>query len=367
MDYYSILGLEPGASTMEIKRAYRRLSRRYHPGINPGDRTAEVMYQRISEAYETLVDPDRRRQYEAGGHAPTPHGGASFEFTGFDFTVTAQGAQAATFSELFADAMHPAPSTDRGKAEIGADIHASLTIPFADGVRGVERQIVLTRQVACAACEGAGHVRTPEGRCGHCHATGKVRWARGHMVFSKPCAACGGSGRQRFQRCAVCTGHGRAVRSDGVSVRVPPGVSEGTRLRIPEKGHAGRHGGRTGDLYVDVHVQPHPVLQREGDDLIMVAPVAVHEAVLGARIDLPTLDGDVKLRIPPGTQAGQRFRLGGRGVPTRHGQRGDLVVEVRLVLPPIVDERSKELLREFGRVNSGDVRGQLKADMNARP
>jgi molecular chaperone DnaJ len=366
MDYYSILGLDPDASSLEIKRAYRRLSRRYHPGINPGDRAAEVMYKRISEAYDTLVDPDRRRQYDAGGHAAPPQAGTSFEFTGFDFTVTAQGAQAATFSELFADALHPVQAAEHRQAEVGADIHASLTVPFADAVRGVERQIILTRQVTCPACEGAGHVRTPEGRCPHCHATGKVRWARGHMVFSKPCAACAGSGRQRFQRCAVCTGHARAVRSDGVPVRVPPGVSEGTRLRIPERGHAGRNGGRTGDLYVDIHVQPHPVLRREGDDLIMVAPVAVHEAVLGARIDLPTLEGDVKLHIPPGTQAGHRFRLGGRGVPTRHGQRGDLLVEVKLVLPPVVDERSKELLREFGRANGGDVRGQLKADMSAQ-
>ncbi len=363
MDYYAILGLEPDATSVEIKRAYRRLSRRYHPGINPGDRAAEVMYRRIVEAYETLIDPERRREYDEGAQMPPLIQDATLEFAGFDFTVTAQGAQAATFSELFADALHPA-AAEQGKAEIGADIHASVTIGFCDAVRGVERHIVITRQLACPACDGVGHVRTPEGRCAHCHATGKVRWARGHMVFSKPCAACGGTGRQRFQRCGVCTGHGRAVRSEGVSVRVPAGVTDGTRARVPEKGHAGRCGGRTGDLYVDVHVQPHPVLRREGDDLIMVVPVAVHEAVLGARIDLPTLDGDVKMRIPPGTQAGQRFRLSGRGAPARRGERGDLVVEVTLVLPPVVDERSKELLREFGRRNGDDVRQELKATMN---
>jgi molecular chaperone DnaJ len=366
MDYYSILGLESDASSLDIKRAYRRLSRRYHPGINPGDRAAEAMFRRISEAYETLADPDRRRRYDAGGHAAPAHEGTSFEFTGFDFTVTAQGAQAATFSELFAEALHPSAPADVARAEVGADVHAAVTIAFADAVRGIERQLVLTRQVACPACEGAGHIRTPEGRCTHCHAAGKVHWARGHMVFTKPCAACGGTGRQRFQRCAVCTGHGRAVRSDAVAVQIPGGVVDGTRLRIPEKGHGGRHGGRTGDLYVEVHVQPHPVLRRDGDDLIMVAPVAVHEAALGARIDLPTLEGDVKLRVPPGTQAGQRLRLSGRGVPTRNGQRGDLVVEIRLVLPPNVDERSKDLLREFGRINDVDVRQELKANMNAQ-
>jgi molecular chaperone DnaJ len=187
------------------------------------------------------------------------------------------------------------------------------------------------------------------------------------MVFSKPCAACGGTGRLRFQRCGVCAGYGRGVRSEGVIVRVPAGVTDGTRLRVPERGHGGRCGGRTGDLYVDVRVQPHRLLRREGDDLLMVVPVAVHEAVLGARIDLPTLDGDMKMRIPPGTQAGQRFRLSGRGVPGAHGERGDLVVEVRLVLPPIVDERSKELLREFGRRNDADVRQELKATFQNAP
>jgi molecular chaperone DnaJ len=360
MDFYAILGLDPGASSADVKRAFRRLSRRYHPGINPGDRAAELLFRRISEAYETLVDPELRRQYDAGAHPAPASGGASFEFAGFDFSVTAVGAQAATFSELFAEALHPLPAGDQARPEAGADIHAALTLTFAEAVRGVERQIVLTRQVACPACGGAGHVRTPEGRCAHCHATGKVRWARGHMVFSKPCAACAGTGRQRVQRCAVCTGQGRGVRSDAVAVRVPAGVTEGTQLRVAERGHAGRSGGRTGDLYVDLHVQPHPVLRREGDDLVMVAPVAVHEAVLGAKIDLPTLEGDIRLRIPPGTTAGQRLRVSGRGVPTPHGGRGDLIVEVRLVLPPVVDERSKELLREFGRLNAADVRQDLR-------
>lgn len=362
MDHYAVLGVEPGASAADIRRAYRRLSRRYHPGINPGDRAAEAMFQRISEAYETLIDPERRRQYDTGNRAAPAGEGGSFQFAGFDFTVAAQGTQAGTFSELFAAAMQPAPDA-AGRTEVGADIHASLTVGFADAVRGVERQVVVTRQVACAACEGSGHVRTPEGRCTHCHATGKVRWARGHMVFSKPCAACGGTGRQRVARCVVCAGLGRGVRSEAVPVSVPAGVVEGTRLRIAGRGHAGRQGGRTGDLYVEMRVQPHPVLRREGNDLVMPVPVAVHEAVLGARIDVPTLDGALRLRIPPGTQAGQRFRVSGRGVPAPQGERGDLLVEVTLVLPPVADERSKELMREFGRINNRDVRDELRAGM----
>jgi molecular chaperone DnaJ len=180
------------------------------------------------------------------------------------------------------------------------------------------------------------------------------------MVFSKACAACAGTGRQRFQRCDACMGHGRSVRSDAVAVPVPPGVPDGARLRIAEKGHAGQRGGRMGDLYVDVYVQPHRLLRREGDDLLMLVPVAVHEAVLGARIDVPSFDGPVKVKIPPGTQGGRRIRIAGRGAPSGDGTRGDLVVEVQLVLPEAVDEPSRELMREFGRRNGDDVRRDLQ-------
>jgi len=360
MDYYTLLGVEPGASATEIKRAYRRLSRRYHPGLNPGDRQAQALFERITEAYETLNDPERRRQYDTSGSQSIPNVHASeFEFAGFDFSFAAQGTDAATFSELFADVLHPSVHHD-GRAEHGADLHAALTITFEESLRGVERQVVVTRQVPCGVCGGGGRIRTPEGRCPHCHATGKVRWARGHMVFSKSCAACGGTGRQRHQRCEVCAAYGRVVRSEPVPVPVPAGVHDGTRLRVPERGHTGIRGGRTGDLYVDIHVEPHPLLRRERDDLFIVVPVAVHEAVLGARIDVPTLDGGVRLKIPAGTQGGQRFRLSGRGAPNTAGTRGDLVVEVKLVLPSVADERSKELMREFGRLNAEDVRRDLQ-------
>jgi molecular chaperone DnaJ len=361
MDYYAILGLVRGASDAEIKRAYRRLARQYHPGINPGDHAAEAMFRTISEAYATLADPARRSQYDQAGPRAVPSSseGSTFEFAGFDFSIAAHGSQAATFTELFADLLHPGLMADRPRPEIGADLHASVTIAFLDAMRGGERQVIVTRQVACEPCAGTGQVVTPEGRCVHCQATGKVRWARGHMVFSKTCAACGGTGKQRSQRCAVCGGHGRGVRTEAIPVALPAGVDDGVRLRVPEKGHAGRYGGRTGDLYVTVHVQPHPAFRREGDGLVISVPVAVHEAVLGARIEVPSLEGAAKVRIPPGTQAGQRFRLSERGVPTPAGGRGDLIVEVRLVLPSMVDERSKELMREFGRLNAEDVRKGL--------
>lgn len=361
MDFYVILGLGPGASSAEIKRAYRRLSRRYHPGVNPGDRQAQAVFERVTEAYETLSDPGRRRDYDAAGGLATTSSApvSAFEFAGFDFSVAAHGSEAATFSELFAEVLHP-PVADEGKAEPGADLHAIVSVTFEESLRGVDRQVVVTRQVPCGGCGGAGRVRTPEGRCPHCQATGKVRWARGHMVFSKTCAACAGTGRQRFQRCEVCGAHGRLVRSEPISVHVPAGVVSGSRLRIADRGNTGRGGGRDGDLFIDVHVQPHPLLRREGDHLYLTVPVAVHEAVLGARIEVPTLDGPVKVTIAPGTQSGQQFKVSGRGAPTSSGARGDLIIDVKLVLPAATDERSKQLMREFGRLNGEDVRRDLQ-------
>jgi len=353
MDLYNLLGLSAAASAAEIKRAYRRLSRRFHPDINPGDKAAETLYRRITEAYETLVDPERRRSYDSSGIAGGEPNDTIFEFTGFDFSAAAQGNQAATFTELFAEVLHPANWHDNGRPQPGADIHATLTLPFEDAMRGVERHVVVTRQDVCSGCGGAGTVRTPEARCAPCHGAGKVRWARGHMVFTKSCAACHGSGRQRSARCPTCAGLGLHVRSEAVAVPVPGGVHEGTRLRIPDRGHAGRSGARNGDLYVTVHVQPHPVFRRQGDDLCVIAEIGVHDAVLGTRVEVASLEGPVKLRIPPGTQAGQRFRLGDRGAPTATGGRGDLLVEVRIVLPQVVDERGKELMREFGKLYGG--------------
>ena len=363
MDYYSVLGLAPGASATDIKRAYRRLSRRYHPGVNPGDRAAAALFQRITEAYETLADADRRRRYDDAG-VQAGGGEQVVEFSGFDFSVAAHGAQAATFSELFAEALHPVPAAHRTARQPGADLHASVSISFDEAMRGSDRQLMVTRQVPCGTCRGAGQLRAAEARCTACHGSGNVRWARGHMVFTKACAACSGTGRERYQRCATCAGQGRIVRGEGIAVRLPAGVVDGTRVRVPERGHAGAHGGRPGDLYVDVHVRPHPVLRRDGADLHMTVPVAVHEAALGARIEVPSFDGPVKFRIPPATQAGHRVRVAGRGAVTYSGGRGDLWVEVRVTLPAMLDERSKDLMREFGRLHQQDVREGLRKNFD---
>lgn len=366
MNFYVTLGVSQEASTEDIKRAYRRLARRYHPGVNPGDRAAEEMFQRIAEAYETLVDPGRRRQYDsAGTHSAAQAASASFVFAEFDFSAAKRGPQASTFTELFAEVLHPVSVGGAGRPEVGADLHATLTVSFADAVHGVERQVLVTRQVVCGACAGAGQIAIAEAQCRHCQGAGHIRWARGHMVFSKPCGACGGAGRQTRERCAVCAGQGRGVRGEAVSVPVPPGITDGGRLRVVEMGHAGQHGGRSGDLYVTVHVQPHAWFRREGDDLVCALPVAVHEAGLGARVDVPSLEGPVKLRIPPGTRAGQRLRVSGGGLVTATGERGDLLFEVTLVLPPRLDERSLELLREFAQIHADDVRSGLFGKLDA--
>jgi molecular chaperone DnaJ len=358
MDFYIVLGLQRTASQSDVKRAYRRLARRYHPDINPGDHAAEALFRRILEAYETLVDPDRRRRYDrSGGRPHAPESPLSFD--GFDFSAVAEGPQAATFGELFADAFQPPPP--RGdEPEAGADVHAGVTLTFEESIRGADRRITITRQEVCQSCNGAAVIRTPEGRCLRCHGSGSLRWARGHMVFTRACVACGGTGRQRHQPCGACAAQGTTSRTESIAVRIPAGVSNGAQVRIPGKGHAGRHGGRTGDASIAVTVTPHALFERSGDDLHLVVPIAVHEAALGGRIEVPAIDGTATLRVPPGTQTGQRFRIRGRGAPSVRGDRpGDLVVEVRLTLPAVIDERSKELLREFGRLNQENIRKDL--------
>jgi len=355
MDLYIVLGVAQGASESEIKRAYRRLARRYHPDINPGDHAAEERFREILEAYETLIDPARRSRYDAGHRtAPTP-GRQAAGFEGFDFSTRGVD-YSATFGDLFAEVL-----TERGgrapAQQRGADLHMEMQVTFEEAISGIQRAIPVTRRENCRTCAGTGRTRVSTGPCHPCQGTGAVRSVRGHMVFSRACTSCGGTGQQTPRPCEPCAGTGQETRTERVMTRIPPGVADGDRLRIPSKGNAGLHGGAAGDLYVTVRVAPHTLFRREGDDLHMVVPIAIHEAALGAKIDVRTLEGQAKLRVPPGTQSGQRFRLREHGAPsTRTGQRGDLIVETRIMLPKLLDERSKELLREFGRLNGENVR-----------
>jgi molecular chaperone DnaJ len=245
----------------------------------------------------------------------------------------------------------------RPGAERGADLHQALSLSFEEAFNGTQRTVTVTRRETCRTCAGTGITRVSSSACLVCQGSGSIRTVRGHMVFSRSCPGCAGTGQQRPRACEPCGGAGQLTRAESVHVRLPAGVCDSERMRVAGKGNAGLRGGESGDLYITVQVAAHPLYRREGDDLFLSVPIAIHEAALGARIDVPTPDGGAKVRVPPGTQSGQRFRLRERGVASRRdGRRGDLVVEVKLVLPKLLDERSKELLREFGRINGENVR-----------
>ena len=352
MDLYIVLGLQPTATDTDIKRAYRRLARRFHPDINPGDRTAEARFRQVLEAYETLIDRERRTRYDAGQQPADAAPARSRGFEGFDFSTRGVD-YSASFGDLFAEVLLERESRPP-QGERGTDRHHEVTVSFKDAFVGGEVPLTISRNEVCAPCGGRGVTHSAPAACAMCHGSGAVRTVRGHMVFSRTCTACGGTGRQRPRGCRTCHGTGLALRTESLVARIPPGVADGELVRLPNKGDAGVRGGGSGDLYLRVRVDADPVFTRQGDDLHVTVPVAVHEAALGARLELDGLDGTVRVRIPPGTQSGQRFRLRERGAPsTRTGARGDLIVEARLMLPAVLDERSKELLREFGRLNGG--------------
>ena len=367
MNLYMVLGVAREASDDEIKRAYKRLARRFHPNVNPGDADAARVYREVVEAFETLSHPERRRAYDSGAFSEV-HVTASVAFEGFDFTQRADGSQASTFGDLFGEVMHA--RVRRQEPERGADLHERLALSFEQAMRGATVGIRLTRLEPCGPCAGRGAVAGPEVRCYACDGAGHVRGTRGHMVFARACSACGGGGTLRVHVCQACGGEGVGVRADIVPVDIPPGVRDATELTVPGQGHAGRRGGGPGDLRLAIHVESHRFFRRDGDDVVIDVPLAVHEAALGTRVPIPSPDGPVVFRVPPGTQSGQRFRVRERGIRFRHGQRGDLIADVRIVLPTVIDERSKELLREFGTLQTDNVRahfGELTLENGPRP
>jgi molecular chaperone DnaJ len=363
MDLYALLGINRSASAGEIERAYRRLARRYHPGINPGDGMAEALFRQVQHAFTILGDVERRRAYDRGASMPARAATeVSVSLQGFDFSAPASGAEAATFAELFADVFQQA-AREATTPSRGTDIDTSVQLAFKDAVRGGAFPISVVRQDRCSTCAGDGRVARPAVVCPSCDGTGARRWARGHMVFTGTCESCQGTGRVTTQPCRTCGGAGLQPRSEVVTVSVPAGVESGDRIAVPGRGHACACGGPAGDLYVTVDVIPHPFFRRSGRDLRLTLPLAVHEAALGARVEVPTLGDPVRLKIPAGTPSGRTLRIRGEGVPSPAGGQpeaaGDLLVEIQVVLPPVRDERSKQLLREFGELNSENVRAFL--------
>ena len=361
VDYYALLGIVPTASLVEIQRAFRRLARRLHPDINPGDRAAAAQYYRIQEAFDVLSHPDRRDKYDRHGVHPEfeePGEPARYGFEGFDFSIQRQ-TETNTFFEIF----RGGSLTGQHDDEPGEDIHHPLSISFAESLDGLKASFQIVRQMSCERCLGWGEIATDHRtRCPACSGNGRSTQARGHMLFAKPCEECRGSGTIARSRCPDCDGAGRFRRSEDVIVPIPAGVSEGARLSFPGLGHHGRGRGKNGNLYIHVHVPPHPLFHRKGDNLYCTLPVTFTEAALGTRMDVPTLEGSVKMRVPAGVQSGQKLRLAGRGAPSLRGDaRGDLFVEIRLVTPRVYDDRSRELLRELERLNPMDPRDEDKS------
>jgi molecular chaperone DnaJ len=375
-DLYQILGVGKKATAEEIKKAYKKLARKYHPDVNPGDKKAEDQFKKISQAYSVLSDPTKRAQYDQYGaifgEGQTPPGAGqnvNFDFQGFDWSSAGGTSFGDIFSDLFG--AFRGGSSGGGKKtqtrtaearmpERGQDILHPINIGFLDAIRGISTEIHMDRQVACGTCKGTGNApnSTPK-ECTECHGTGQVNRTRGYMKFSSLCPVCGGKGVIQTP-CSTCSGKGTIRKTENIRVNIPPGVDSGSKVRVAGKGHGGIGGGPDGDLYLMVNVAPHPIFKREGDNVRLVIPVTVTEAALGSKIEVPTVDGSATMKIPPGTQSGQVFRLREKGAPSlRGGTRGDQLVEVKLILPPVRDERSKEILRELERLNPINPREDL--------
>lgn len=376
-DYYQTLGVNKNASADDLRKAYRRLARKFHPDLNPGDKTAEEKFKQVQEAYDVLSDTKKRQMYDQfgfyseqgfpGASSGPPPGSGGFGFGGFDFSDFTEhmgrGAGGGAFSDLFSqffgrgESAHQAPR--QPSPERGADLEYALAIDFWQAIRGTQVRLNIHRLDLCTACSGTGAQGGATMTCPQCNGSGNVTQMAGAMRFSLTCSRCGGSGRLR-NTCSVCRGEGRRAADETVEVRIPAGASTGSRLRVPGKGNAGTQGAPAGDLFITVRVEDHPLFRRDGDDIFLRVPVSVSEAGLGAKIEVPTVDGRALLKIPQGTQSGQKFRLREKGVfNARKNTRGDQIVEVFVQAPDVRDERARDLLRRLAEIDTSDPRAEM--------
>ncbi len=400
-DYYELLGVKKSASADDIRKAFRKLARKYHPDVNPGDKSAEEKFKAISEANEVLSDPKKRKIYdqvgfysdnidpataeayaragESGGGFPggfpgsgqAGPGGVHFDFGGFDFSDLVDNAarqagkgrssgSGSSFRDIFSGIFggSQAAHAEQGP-EPGTDLEYQVNVPFWTAIRGGVMRLNITRSDVCSTCHGQGAIESP-GKCPECNGTGQVTQTGGRMKFNVQCPRCHGTGKN-LTTCSVCHGEGTVTRTEPMEVRIKAGTRDGQRIRLPGKGNAGSHGGAPGDLYAIIRTEPHPIFRRDGDDIYLTVPVSAMEAALGAKIEVPTVDGRALLKIPPGTQSGQKLRLREKGVPsaTKEGVRGDEIVEISVSVPMPRDERTKELLRELAKLNPEDPRAEL--------
>ncbi len=344
-DYYEILGVSRTASDEEIKRAYRRLALKYHPDRNPGDKIAEEKFKEINEAYEVLKDPEKRAMYDRYGTANFGQPGG--DFSDFDFSASRIFeeffGEGSPFEEFFGT------SRSKSKGINGEDLRYELEIEFEEAIFGCEKKIKIPRLEVCHFCNGTGAKDTNSIiTCPYCRGTGKIRITQGFFSISKVCDHCGGEGKIIKEFCPHCKGRRRIKKENIVKVEIPAGVNTGNRLRLRNKGNSGLNGGRPGDLYIDIIVKDHPIFKRDGYNLICDIPVSFSKLVLGCEIEIPTLNGKEKIKIPPGTPSGKVFVLKGKGVPVINSYRkGDLVVRVNVEIPKKLTKRQKELLLEF--------------------
>jgi len=394
-DYYGALGVKKNASAEEIRKAFRKLARKYHPDVNP-DKSAEEKFKAISEANDVLSDPKKRKMYDqlgfysdnidpaaaeayargssSGGFGGFGGGGGDarggeyqevpFDFSGFDFSDVAEGAKRGggggfrdIFSSMFGGGGRQQPTHPR--QEPGSDLEYQMNVGFWQAIRGAELQLSVPHLESCSNCHGRGYLEAP-GECPQCHGKGQVTQKSGNMKFNMPCPRCGGSGKNRTI-CDVCHGEGRVEREENIRVRIKPGTRDGQRIRLAGRGNAGTMGAPAGDLYIIIRAGDDPVFKRDGDDIYLTIPVTVSEAALGSKVDVPTIDGRAQLKIPPGTQSGQKLRLREKGVTSavNEGVRGDEIVEVKVVVPTLRDEKSKEIMRELAKLNPEDPRDEL--------
>ena len=350
-DYYKTLGVSRKASLSEIKKTYRKLARKYHPDVNPGDKTAEKKFKEITEAYDVLKDPGKKKQYDRFGSA-----GANFRtggrgpsgFEGFDFTTTGS----TSFGDIFETIFGGAQSRTRHKTrrtERGEDLHYSINLGFIDAAKGIETPIQIVREEACTSCGGKGIERdSPKETCPVCRGSGRVQKQTSFMKFASPCPNCGGTGYLPGKQCQACEGDGRKGKVSKIKIKIPAGVDNNSKVRLARKGNAGRYGGPPGDLIITINVSPHKFFKRNGANLGILLPVTYLEAAMGGKIEVPTLDGTTMLKIPPSTTSGQKLRLKGKGlINPKTKSKGDMMVEIKIVPPPTKDIEVRKLLKKI--------------------
>jgi molecular chaperone DnaJ len=372
-DYYEVLGVSRRASEADLKKAYRRLARKYHPDVNPGDRSAEARFKEISEAYQVLSDPQKRTTYDQFGHAaftPPPPGspGAGAGWPGGVRYQTVNLGDIGDIGDLglgdiFEEFLGRGSGARRTRIRQdepvrGADTYQNFTIDFKDAYTGKTVEMEFLRRIVCPKCGGTraepGH---PPKTCPDCRGTGQRAVQRGFIATAQPCNRCGGSGRVITHLCTQCSGRGYTTRMERVSVHIPAGVDTGSKVRLAGKGEPGENGGPPGDMLMNIEVRPHPLFERRGDNIYVDLPITFAEAALGAEVEAPTPGGLVMMRIPPGTESGKQFRLRGRGFPHVNSTgSGDLFADIRIVVPRNLDMKSRELVRELARMNPQNPR-----------